>query len=50
MPVRELMRAFLEKRGYHVTTAATDAEAVHLAGETAFDLVILDVALAACRT
>lgn len=45
MPVRELMRAFLEKRGYSVATAATDAEAVHLAGETGFDLVILDVAL-----
>lgn len=46
LPVRELMRAFLEKRGYQATTAATDTEALHLAGELAFDLVILDVALA----
>ena len=46
LPVRELMHAFLEKRGYHVTTAATDTEALHLAGEMTFDLIILDVALA----
>ena len=46
LAVRELMRAFLERRGYQVATAATESEALHLAGEIDFDLVILDVALA----
>lgn len=46
LAVRELMRAFLERRSYQVTTAATESEALHLAGEIDFDLVILDVALA----
>ena len=45
LPVRELMQAFLERRGYHVVTAATDLEALHVAGEVNFDLAIFDVAL-----
>ena len=46
LAVRDLMRAFLDRRGYQVTTAATESEALHLAGEIDFGLVILDVALA----
>jgi DNA-binding response OmpR family regulator len=45
LEVRQLMHAFLERRGYHVVTAATDLEALHLAGEMNFDLAIFDVAL-----
>jgi CheY-like chemotaxis protein len=42
---REIASTILSELGYRVTTAASGAEAVHLAGEEKFDLLLLDMIL-----
>ena len=42
---RELVRFLLEARGAHVVTAASAGEALHLAGEQHFDVLIADIGM-----
>ncbi len=46
IPIRETLSLFFKVKGMSVTTAGTGAEALKLAENTPFDLVILDVKLA----
>jgi CheY-like chemotaxis protein len=41
--VLSLERTILEQKGFHVTTAASGAEALKLLSDQVFDLVLLDV-------
>jgi DNA-binding response OmpR family regulator len=44
--IREVVSAYFSKKGYDVSIAATGSEAMRLADETAFRLVIMDINLA----
>jgi DNA-binding NtrC family response regulator len=43
--IRESLQTLLEMEGYDVETAATGQQGLHRAGERAFDLILLDLAL-----
>ncbi len=43
--VRDVVRRYLEHAGYDVTLAGTGEQALHLAGESEHDLVVLDLML-----
>ena len=44
--IRESLQTLLELEGYEVETAATGQQGLHRIGERAFDLILLDLALA----
>ena len=43
--IRELLRSYLQREGYHVVTTGSGAEGITLAGTVAPDLVVLDLGL-----
>lgn len=45
-PICDLLANYFTKRGYQVTVAKTGAETLRLTDEVAFNLMILDIALA----
>ncbi len=44
--IRELIRVYLKKQGFDVSTAATSEEALGVLGRRSADLVVLDIGLA----
>lgn len=44
-PIRDLLQSYFKKRGYTVSTASTEAEAVKVANEVPIHLAILDIHL-----
>jgi DNA-binding response OmpR family regulator len=43
--ILELLKSFFEKQGYQITLAENGTEALRLAADIGFDLIILDVVL-----
>lgn len=44
-PIREVLKSYLDKQGFQVATAATEAETLKIVRALSIDLVILDVVL-----
>lgn len=44
-PIRELLTAYFEKRGYEVKSEATGSDGMNAARESVWDVIILDVVL-----